>query len=36
MRKVKAPIVGGISDFVGGADLPDLIQSGISPAKSCC
>jgi hypothetical protein len=23
MRKVKAPIVGGISDFVGGADLPD-------------
>ncbi|SEN83081.1 hypothetical protein SAMN02990966_00226 [Rhodospirillales bacterium URHD0017] len=23
MRKVKAPIVSGISDFVGGADLPD-------------
>jgi hypothetical protein len=23
MRKVKAPIVGGISDFVGGAELPD-------------
>lgn len=23
MRKAKAPIVGGISDFVGGADLPD-------------
>lgn len=23
MRKVRAPIVGGISDFVGGADLPD-------------
>ena len=23
MRKVRAPVVGGISDFVGGADLPD-------------
>ena len=23
MRKIKAPIVSGISDFVGGADLPD-------------
>ncbi len=23
MRKAKAPIVGGISDFVGGAELPD-------------